>query len=298
MEAPKFSIIIPAYNRENFILDTINSVLSQTYSSFELVIVDDGSTDQTSLVVSKIEDPRVRYFYIQNSERGAARNYGIAQSEGSHLLFLDSDDFLLPDCLYNYSIMIAQNTDFDCFAMNYYFLQSNGVKVESDVRKINKTSIDYIDFLNGNYLACNFCFERTSIKYLFQESRTLSAMEDWIFLIQNLRHQSMYLSKTPALFMNDHEGRSMRANHWNIVEKVSNFLAFFESQQSLSKKEYFKLTLTGNYLRSIHAYLCAERGLAIHYSLKGLMMSGQPRFLMMLVKALIGHSLVNKLFGK
>jgi glycosyltransferase involved in cell wall biosynthesis len=298
LEAPKFSIIVPAYNRENFIRDTINSLLAQTYSSFEVVIVDDGSTDQTSVVVSKIEDPRVRYFYIQNSERGAARNYGISQSVGSYLLFLDSDDFLLPDCLYNYDLMIAQKTDFHCFAMNYYFLQSNGVKVESDVRKIDKFIVDYTDFLNGNFLACNFCFERSSIKYLFQESRSLSAMEDWIFLIQNLRHQSMYLSKTPAVLMNDHEGRSMRANHRNIVEKVSSFLAFFESEQSLSRKEYFKLTLTGNYLRSIHAYLDAERGLAIHYSLKGLTMSGKPRFLMMLVKALIGHSLVNKLFGK
>jgi glycosyltransferase involved in cell wall biosynthesis len=298
LEEPKFSIIIPAYNRENFIFDTISSVLAQTYSSFEIIVVDDGSTDKTSEVVSKMEDPRVRYFYIQNSERGAARNYGIAKAIGTHVLFLDSDDTLLRDCLHTYCNLIAQYPNEHCFALNYSFVQPNGAKVESDMRKINKPSINYTDFLSGNFLACNFCFERPYIKHLFQESRSYSAMEDWIFLIQNLRHQPMYLSKIPAVLMNDHEGRSMRANHLNIVGKVSNFLAFFELEQSLSKKEYFKLALTGNYLRSIHAYLGAEKGLAIQYSIKGLFMSGQLRFLTMFVKALIGHSLVKKIFGK
>ena len=65
-----FSVIIPTYNRGGFILKSIESYLSQEYSNFEIIIVDDGSTDNTREVVSKVEDKKVAYYYIENSERG------------------------------------------------------------------------------------------------------------------------------------------------------------------------------------------------------------------------------------
>ena len=65
---------MPAYNRENIIKEAINSVLGQTYEDIELIVVDDGSTDQTSKVVREIEDPRLKYFYQENAGACAARN--------------------------------------------------------------------------------------------------------------------------------------------------------------------------------------------------------------------------------
>ncbi len=95
----KFSIIIPTYNRATFLPKAIESVLSQTYTDWELIIVDDGSTDNTRDVVSKYEDNRIRYIYQQNAERSAARNNGIAKATGDYVCFLDSDNQMFPNRL-------------------------------------------------------------------------------------------------------------------------------------------------------------------------------------------------------
>ncbi|MDY6843846.1 MAG: glycosyltransferase [Thermodesulfobacteriota bacterium] len=87
---PKVSVIIPTYNRAYFLPEVIESVLSQTYPSFELLVVDDGSTDTTSLVVQKYK--QVQYIYQLQSGVSAARNNGILRAQGDFLTFLDSDD--------------------------------------------------------------------------------------------------------------------------------------------------------------------------------------------------------------
>src|SRR5687767_1849902 len=91
-----FSIIIPTYNRASFIEKTIHSVLNQTCQDFEIIIVDDGSTDNTEDIIKKINNEKIIYLKIQNSERGFARNYGVQHSSGDYVTFLDSDDILLP----------------------------------------------------------------------------------------------------------------------------------------------------------------------------------------------------------
>jgi len=298
MKEPKFSIVIPVFNRESFISQTVYSVLKQTYSNFEILVVDDGSTDNTAAEVKKITDERIRYIYQKNGERGAARNLGIAEAKGSHVLFLDSDDYLLPDCLLTYNQLVTQHPEIHAFALNYFFTQPNGKKVNSDVGKVDKQFIDYTDFLKGNFLACNFCFERTYIKHQFQESRKYSTMEDWIFLIQNLRHQSMFLSKEFGASMNDHEDRSMRSNHRNIVEKVNNLIQLFGSIQLLAEEEFIELKLTCIYIQSVHSYLGNRRMKALKFGLDGLIMSGQRRFLLMIIKSLIGYSLMTRIFRK
>lgn len=87
----KISVIIPTYNRASYIRDAIESILEQTYPVFEIIVVDDGSTDNTSEVIRLYGD-RIRYFWQQNSGPGAARNRGIKEAKGDYVAFLDSDD--------------------------------------------------------------------------------------------------------------------------------------------------------------------------------------------------------------
>ena len=88
------SVIIPSYNASKFIDITINSVLNQTYSNFELIVVDDGSTDDTEIHIKRyLTDERVKYFKIKNGGVSNARNYGASMSKGEYLCFLDADDF-------------------------------------------------------------------------------------------------------------------------------------------------------------------------------------------------------------
>ena len=94
-----FSIVLPCHNREQFLPRSIGSVIKQTYQDWELVVVDDGSTDNTQNVVKSFNDPRIKYVYQNNSERSAARNKGIDNASGTWICFLDSDDEYQPEHL-------------------------------------------------------------------------------------------------------------------------------------------------------------------------------------------------------
>jgi glycosyltransferase involved in cell wall biosynthesis len=93
---PQVSVIIPTRNRANWLAEAIDSVLQQTFTDFELIIVDDGSTDRTAEVVSGYRDRRIVYVHQDKQERGAARNRGAALGQGEYITFLDDDDWYLP----------------------------------------------------------------------------------------------------------------------------------------------------------------------------------------------------------
>jgi glycosyltransferase involved in cell wall biosynthesis len=98
---PYFTIVIPAWNRAEMLPETIESIQQQTYTNWECIVVDDGSTDDTAAVVKTIQekDQRVRYLFQDNAERSAARNNGASNAQGMYLLFLDSDDKYAPEHL-------------------------------------------------------------------------------------------------------------------------------------------------------------------------------------------------------
>src|SRR5438874_12024057 len=99
MTSPRVSVIIPTFNGSALLGESIASVLAQTYQDFELIVVDDGSTDNTSGVVASFATKQIRYIHQVNRGVGAARNTGAKAANGELLVFLDHDDLLLPDCL-------------------------------------------------------------------------------------------------------------------------------------------------------------------------------------------------------
>lgn len=96
---PCISVIIPLYNKEKTIKNTIESVLSQSYTDFELIIVNDGSTDGSAEKVALFHDRRIRFIHKENGGVSSARNYGLKEAKGEWVLFLDADDKILPHCL-------------------------------------------------------------------------------------------------------------------------------------------------------------------------------------------------------
>lgn len=95
------SVVIPAYNRAHSLKRCVESVLNQTEQNFEIILVDDGSTDNTKEIIEAFDDPRIRYFYQKNGGGSKARNKGIDHSEGRYIAFLDSDDVFLPSHVAN-----------------------------------------------------------------------------------------------------------------------------------------------------------------------------------------------------
>lgn len=96
---PQVSVIIATYNREHFLFEAIKSVLKQTYQDFELIVIDDGSTDNTKTMIAKFDDSRLYYTYQPNRGRSNARNSGLRLAKGRYIAFLDSDDLYLPEKL-------------------------------------------------------------------------------------------------------------------------------------------------------------------------------------------------------
>jgi len=109
---PKVSVIMPVYNGERFIRHAVESVFSQTYQDWELIVVDDGSTDNTVLVLEPYMD-RLKYIWQHNQERSVARNNGVNNSRGDYLVFLDSDDVLLPPKLEYQVDYLEENSNVD-----------------------------------------------------------------------------------------------------------------------------------------------------------------------------------------
>lgn len=101
----RFSVLIPVYNREEYVRQAIDSVLSQTFSDYELIVIDDGSTDRTPVVLRSY-GARVKTIHQENRGGEAARSVGAAQAEGEYLAFLDSDDLFLPGALATYDRVI------------------------------------------------------------------------------------------------------------------------------------------------------------------------------------------------
>lgn len=106
------SIIIPTYNHREHVADAIESALAQTYPEFEIIVVDDGSTDGTGEFLRKQFGEEITYSYQQNKGRGAARNHGLALSRGKYIQFLDADDLIMPDKLERHVDFLERKTEY------------------------------------------------------------------------------------------------------------------------------------------------------------------------------------------
>ena len=133
---PFFSVIIPSYNRASFIGIAIDSVIRQSFQDWELIIVDDGSTDDTKKVILSYHDKRITYIYQEKKERCAARNLGILNSKGAYICFLDSDDYYLRNHLESfYNEISARNFPVAFFYCNMYYEFKSGNKVKIDTKE-------------------------------------------------------------------------------------------------------------------------------------------------------------------
>ena len=115
----KLSIIIPLYNKEKYIQKTIESVLNQDYPYFELIIVDDGSTDSSAEIVESIQDKRVKLIKQSNGGVSKARNNGAFNAQSEWLIFLDGDDVLMPGTFHNFVDLVLRYPQHEVFVANY-----------------------------------------------------------------------------------------------------------------------------------------------------------------------------------
>lgn len=252
---PFFSIVIPTYNRAQLVSECIRSVLKQTFDRFEIIVVDDGSTDITEEAVKAVTSDKLFYYKKNNEERGAARNFGIKKSRGQYITFLDSDDRMKPNHL---AVLFAQleQAQEDFIATKYIFFDGITTKIPRDVKLLSAGYHTYTTFLIGNPLACCFTVRRENPNLiLFNEDRDISIMEDWIFLLENLQKKKLFLLDVYTLEMRDHSSRSMRQDNGRIVNARRRATEYLRRALTLSLAEERSLKGHSSYFCAIHYYL-------------------------------------------
>lgn len=142
------TVVIPLFNKEKQIAKTLQSVFAQTYNNYEIIIVNDGSTDGSAEVVESINDPRIRLIHQQNAGVSAARNRGIAEANGKYIALLDGDDEWKPTYLETIVRLIKKYPECDVFATNYEFKNTNG--------KTTPTIINHLPFKGNDGILSNY----------------------------------------------------------------------------------------------------------------------------------------------
>ena len=149
----KYSIVTPLYNKQQYIAATIESVLSQTYSDFEFIIVDDSSTDNSVEVVKSYKDKRIRLYSKPNGGVSSARNYGILKSTGEIICFLDADDLWHATYLefLNKNIEKYPEAGFFCGAFECFRDNPSNVFCESCLKTIKRNTSQIVDYFTESY---------------------------------------------------------------------------------------------------------------------------------------------------
>jgi glycosyltransferase involved in cell wall biosynthesis len=157
---PYFSIVIPTFNRAHLLMGTVMEVLSQNFTDFELIIADDGSSDNTKEIVEKISDSRVIYKFQTNSGVSAARNFGASFAQGKYLIFLDSDDKVSKSWLEDYDNVLSKNNVELVFSNMEKRNQDGKCFKVVDARNPYGNNIDYGIFIPGAFCVDKNLFNR------------------------------------------------------------------------------------------------------------------------------------------
>lgn len=206
--APFFSIVMPCYNRADLIGPVVAAVLRQEFTDFELLLVDDGSRDNLREVVATLNDPRVHYFYKENGERGAARNYGAQRARGQYLNFFDSDDEMYPNHLRVVKEYLDQHGTVEVVHTGYERLDEHNHLV-AEMYEWPASTNELL--LHDNPFACNAVFVRRDVAIAnpFVEDRRLASAEDWELWLRLACQYPFHAIRQKTFCLREHSGRSL-----------------------------------------------------------------------------------------
>ena len=237
---PFFSIIIPLFNKENFIENTLKSVLNQSFIDFELLIVNDGSTDHSEKKVLELQDPRIHYFYQENGGVSAARNFGIAKAQSNYITFIDADDYWYPNFLQEMFENIRRFPELKVFSAAIEVETSKKVipSSYSIVKKADCEIVNYFDASLKETVICTSCaiFHKTVFEKTGLFDIQLKSGEDtdlWIRI--GLNYPILFSWKILARYVYD--ATSLTKNHKTTTKTLnfSKYTSLEKTNPSLKK---------------------------------------------------------------
>lgn len=227
---PKVSVVIPTYNLSNMVKDTINSVLRQTEQDLEVIVVDDGSTDDTHAVVNAIKDNRVKYFYKDNAGTPSAYNYGLSRSNGEYIAFLDHDDLWPENYLEVMLSHLENNSEFGAAYSPITIMYPDGSKMKSYKRPDGKTGWITSDLFKSGFIWNSATvIRRSALENLRFDELLRKSYEDGDYFLR-------LSTQTQFLFVRDVE--AIRREH---PENLSRKVGIIPTRVLVLERFYFQL---------------------------------------------------------
>lgn len=245
---PKVSVVIPSYNRAEYISETLNSVLNQKFTDFEIIFVDDGSTDNTEAIVAAFaqRDERVKYYKKANEERAVARTYGIQQASGEYIALVDSDDIWYEDKLQDQLDVFELHPEVGFVYAAVDRIDMKGHPLPPASRQLEGFSgFVYFDLLNRNFVpSVTPVIRRSVLEGLGAQRTEFIPYEDWDFWLRISRRTQFHHIAEPLGAYRIHPQQSVQNVKAPHIEKVT--LAVLDaSTTDACLKEYLQTAFQG-----------------------------------------------------
>lgn len=239
-----FSVIIPLYNKENYVEKAINSILNQTYNDFEIIIIDDCSTDLSYEIARKNVSEKIQLIkHDKNKGLSASRNTGILNSKAEYITFLDADDVWKPTYLEEIKSLIDTFPEAKLFATNYEEVYPNEVILlpKNNANTIESSQIieDFFKISLGQplYCACSLCVEKSVFDIVGNYNETITYSEDIDFNIRaNLSFKLAYSKKALVSYMIFSENQiTNNSLNKKVIPNFNAYEIFVKQNKSLKK---------------------------------------------------------------
>lgn len=239
-----FSIVIPVYNKEKFVAKTIESVLSQTFTDYEIIIVNDGSTDQSEAKISIFKDNRIQYYSKKNEGVALARNFGIEKATADYICFLDADDYWYPTFLETMQRYSSELPEQKVFAA--------AIEIETKSKSIparysieSTSDFEIVNFFNASQKECvlwtsSVCIHKSVFEKVGDFDTKIKHGEDtelWIRI--GLQFPIVFIRKILARYVYDDKSISRNTNYY--FEQYTFDKYALEEKNNSALKKYMDL---------------------------------------------------------
>lgn len=251
MAKPLVSVIVPAYAHAQFIGDAIRSVVNQTFADWELIVVNDGSPDDTCDVVKPfLSDPRIQYYEQKNQGQSAARNFGISMAHGEFIHLLDDDDSLPSDTLEWQVDYLTKNREFSAIVGSTNYIDEDGKYLAAS--SISDGTISFHDLFSGNAFDSpgQALFRHDSLKTVGRFNASLRGVDDYDFMFRFTRVFKVKKVNRVCLNYRCHSGNASR----NKALMLSGGLAVAYKHLEYIEDIQLRNTLRANVIKTLSHY--------------------------------------------
>lgn len=253
---PLFSIIIPTYNRANLLPKAIESVIAQRYDGWELIIVDDGSTDDTAVVCQNFQsDVRIKYIFQQNKELNGARNTGVQNAVGTFCCFLDDDDYYLPNHLETIKAVIETQPGFGIYQTETLIKRGNKI-ISVPTKTKSEDALIELWTQPGNLLP--LAIHSVLLKQQpFNEQDLL--LDDFMWLNEALTKTDLLRSEQSTAVYVEHEANRTKTYH--SIARLPRMIARFKEAYAVEGvAERVPEVLLQKRIHHLHLHLAHQLG--------------------------------------